>query len=558
MTNRLIPLFKKCQELFPDETELCLLDLCVKAALSTQIGEELAYLQEYQRRGESISSQLLGEFESECALAISKDSDNVLFLWHHGAVEQPLISFYEQCQRHAEFHCIYGVTAADTLSEKALRYSKGKALFIPHNGASRLKDIRAVVSTDYFLPHDLPASVYRLAIVHGLILSNSWGILHFFINYLFMDFDGLFFSANLQQQYNPERYLGELPLAMKNTAAESFSIIQGGYAKLDRFIDVVERQNDLKVVIHLSSFSYIGVNTEQLNDVMQNLQLSIPGVQVCVRPFPGEEHLYADLKQQWSGFDIKWDRNSSYDQTYKDAAVLINFGSHTLWTFAVGTKRAAIDVRIGQGADVSEEEFGFTVRNIDALVSTVKKVLDGDPEVEKRIAIMREKLANPGKASTRMIRHLESVFAGANDAEYQYRYLSPGVSGTSVEEYIDSDAPLAARAEVAKFFAIEHEDFAFAEKALQLRLQYLGEKHLAKVNGFQSETFSDFLLIYLRLHPGTKQEVESFRKQFLPLIVNALLSGDSHLKFEACKSLMRKKLATLGREQYLQSVQNIK
>lgn len=539
-----------CQALHPGATESELSDLSVKTILNASQGNEKTFIENFCSEGATIADTMESEFITEIASLKKETSPVVMFIWNHDAVEAPLDALFKEAKYEENYRWVYAVTSDEVASSRNLHASiNNQALFIPKECEKHLAFLTAIVSTDGFPPLALPPQVYRIAIVHGLVLEGTWSVLDHYFLFLANQVNCLFFSGTLNNQNNPLHYVNVLPRTLLKRQGNYFDIVAGGYAKLDQLHRLSERaEKRNKIIFHLPSIAYAQYEMPQLEAMIEQTVNSFPSYTISIRPYPNQLDYYQSLREKWN-FEsrVSWDLSASYNDNYKDARLLITSNSHSMRTFCLGTGRPAINVNFLslRESERSAEEYGLTLYGMGAFLSAVKEMLDVDNYAYPGIANMYQNWANPGKSAKRLVQHLDSVSQGESDAEYRYRLFDEEYHETSpldnVWQFVTSERRLTARAEAARLASIYFENFELAKHALMLRIQYLGNKQLERISGFPIDQISQFLKQYLELLPDDRESILHFETEVLPIICNALLSESTNVDFKYCVKLVRLK-----------------
>lgn len=541
---------------FPDAPANVHSDLSAKLILNCAKGEEEGFLSRYDASSD-LSQTLTSEFLEELNELNNPLRKMVMFLWNHDAVESPLGALYDEVKDSAEFNWVYAVTSDELGSSRALSFAKrSEALFVPYGCERYLTDLFAVISTDGFLPPELPSQVYRLAIVHGLILEDSWSRIDHYFHFLAGMFNGIFYSAKLNQENNQTHYQNVFPKQLIGHESAYFDVVEGGYAKLDQLYRLAHEAGVKdKVVFHLPSITYAKYQPKHLSDILSQMIEQYPEFEISIRPFPGQYEQYRQLADTLSSNkNVSWDLDDNYVNNYKDARLLITSNSHSKRTFALGTGRPAIDLDFTVPGDISEKPFGYEVCQLEDLLPLLGAILSPGYQPHAGIRELVSSWANPGNSGARLVEHLTGIVHGRSDARYRYSLYSAEDStdtgADDVLKYVHSNCRLPARAEWSRVASAKYADFEFARHALALRISYLKEQQLGRTDGFPIEQISQFMLQFLLTMPDSKEGTDACEKLLLPLMFNALIAGDSNVDFEYCKKLLREKMPHLGELNY--------
>ncbi len=237
-------------------------------------------------------------------------------------------------------------------------------------------------------PMNLPPQVKYLALPHAFLqvpvdhpnpcIYSGYGFSSLYHDYLFLPQANLFsFDSN---DLSPVLG-GQFPMEMFKRGMDDFTIIPGGYPKIDWLRKQVVLKNIEPDAILYAPTPYTKHVCDPVRDgksIISTLLSAAPGYRVIYRPFPADargevaRHICEAFGDDQR---FEFDQDPSTLHSMACSVFLVTDVSLTALTFSLALGRPHINCDMRESGKLESHDFGYSVRNSEQLVDALDMIL---------------------------------------------------------------------------------------------------------------------------------------------------------------------------------------
>lgn len=216
--------------------------------------------------------------------------------------------------------------------------------------------------------------------------------------------------------------------------SHQLTLLPFGIPKIDVLYHQATRTVPDKIIaIHLSNWQLeTGAARSQVQPLIKALLTHFSDYRILIRPFPGDirqQSLLSQLKPFQNNSQVEVDKNASYLTLYSKVSLLITQRLETGHNFSFATFRPIIAL-IEQEKAVVKQPLGYSVNNIESVISQAKHCLDNEKKERVRISNHAQNtIYNLGSSLAFLTENLDEMLESKKPS--QQRYQSLVLTGTS-------------------------------------------------------------------------------------------------------------------------------
>ncbi len=279
---------------------------------------------------------------------------------------------------------------------------------------SELTGISVFVSSDNCLGFKFPVESKVIVTCH--VLYSSWN-LHSY-TYLFHIADMFFVYPPFLEKITPQEFekeMGRIVPSFFDLRDKKFTIIKGGYLKIDLLTEKIEAKKiRTDSILFMPSYPYFEAEKQYL-DILETIKETCPDLSIIFRPYnPPTAKLYSIL-EQFSGYkNIEIDTLPGNETSFARAKVLVTDTSFGRRTFAYATGRPAIAYQPKSdqpGITFSHQSFNTYTK--EQLKHVLSWTVNQNGDLKQQLLQMRNKdLMNIGKSFDLLLDSIKAVVMG--------------------------------------------------------------------------------------------------------------------------------------------------
>lgn len=293
-----------------------------------------------------------------------------------------------------------------------------------------------LIQEDYHKHIELPSSIIRVGLPHGTDINIRTSIVKYgmwsYCDYIFAH--SKFKTEDIKDI--------QIPLHQKFISHKSkdLKIINGGFPKLDEFINKADRVKDLKNKI-IYSISRHDVESKlcikSIPKTISYLCENFKNYEIVFRPDPHVElpnKISSRISSLKSSHSFRISKTLDYTEEYSDALILITSRPSSGLNYVFATKRPIIcfdqSMRIIKNDSFS---FGFLVSNLNDLNKAINNTINITKDSKN---FEFPELYNPGYSVKYFVNNLNFILSRGINPEWKSLQLNPNDS--DIDDYLSN------------------------------------------------------------------------------------------------------------------------
>ena len=350
----------------------------------------------------------LTQIELAILTELSEEGIPIAFWMHLIKRSQQIWAIYDSLKDSHQYVCLWF-----NQHNHEIFINVDKYWHIPDGFFYTLKFIPVLFAIDTPLPKDLPHTIRRVAVAHGLHEFQNASLGRHRVEECAYYADYYFSPVPMEKTgmkdpiYLPKEVIGH--------ASKSFTIVSAGYSSFDKLhclcqhVPIYEKNY---IVFHISPLSFLDVTIEEIDQFLSELCGMYPQYVVLFRP--SMEEIELPLSSEKENFE--YDRSPSYHEKYSKCRVFIGTAYNPSETYRTFSMAAEIPPILYAFKPISKTKYDIPVF-VSATMGELKRAVDtilGNPGIhrEELINTRNRAIANVGRTQQMIGRYLEAIVSG--------------------------------------------------------------------------------------------------------------------------------------------------